>query len=262
MENEQAGTVEQQDDHAVVAALVRLHRGLARQGPGDFGFSASILASLPALPPRPRIADLGCGSGAATLHLAAHFVVPVVAVDLCIEFLEDLQARAFDGGLAELVRPVEDDIGALDDWPDACLDLLWSEGAAYNLGFEQALTRWRRLLDEGAIAVVSEFTLFSEEIPAEVLEWWREAYPGVANEEENLARARRAGYSVLATQRLPAEAWWRNYYGPLQDRIAMLEEEGIDEVMAAVIDDTEREMALFREHSAHFGYTFYVLQAA
>ena len=250
-----------QEDGAVVAALVRLHRGMARQGPGDFAFNSRLLASLTGLPPRPRIADLGCGSGAATLHLAGHFGVPVVAVDLCIEFLEDLQSRAFDAGLAGLVMPVEDDIGALD-WPAACLDLLWSEGAAYNLGFELALSRWRPLLDEAGLAVVSELSLFSEQMPAPVLDWWREAYPGVAHEAENRARAQRAGYTVLATHRLPAEAWWRNYYGPLQDRIAMLEEQGIDEVMAAVIEDTEREMALFRQYSEHYGYTGYVLRAA
>jgi hypothetical protein len=159
------------------------------------------------------------------------------------------------------VMPVEDDIGTLD-WPAGCLDLLWSEGAAYNLGFEQALTRWRPLLDGNGVAVVSELSLFSQAVPAPVLDWWREAYPGVAHEAENEARARRAGYAVLATHRLPAEAWWRNYYGPLQDRISMLEEEGLDEVMAAVINDTEREMALFRQYSGHYGYTYFVLQAA
>jgi len=53
-----------------ITALINLHRGLDRQGPGDADFSRHILSLLSALPPKPRIADLGCGSGAGALLLA------------------------------------------------------------------------------------------------------------------------------------------------------------------------------------------------
>jgi cyclopropane fatty-acyl-phospholipid synthase-like methyltransferase len=136
-----------------IDALIELHRGLPREGPGDTAFARQLLRSLPPLPARPRIADLGCGSGAGALLLAAHFGVPVRAVDTAAVLLDELRERAAARGLAHLITPMLADMGALD-WPPASLDLLWSEGAAYSLGFEQALTRWRPLLAAGGVAVV------------------------------------------------------------------------------------------------------------
>ena len=56
-----------------INALIELHVGLERQGPGDPGISKEIIENLPQLPPEPRIADLGCGAGAGTLILAEHY---------------------------------------------------------------------------------------------------------------------------------------------------------------------------------------------
>ena len=64
-----------------VKALITLHSGLDRQGPGDNDFSQFIIERIPELPPRPRIADLGCGAGAGALILAEKFRSKVKAVD-------------------------------------------------------------------------------------------------------------------------------------------------------------------------------------
>lgn len=76
--------------NAYMAALIDLHRGVGREGPGDEAFSWQLLAELPPLPAKPRLVDLGCGSGAGALLLAEHFGVPVVAVDLAPPFLVDM----------------------------------------------------------------------------------------------------------------------------------------------------------------------------
>ena len=55
----------------MMEALFALHEGLPRQGPGlDSATHAALDRVARALPPRPRVLDLGCGSGAATLVLA------------------------------------------------------------------------------------------------------------------------------------------------------------------------------------------------
>ena len=56
-----------------IKALIELHRGLERQGPGDTDYSNYIISQLPELPPNPRILDMGCGTGAGTLILADKF---------------------------------------------------------------------------------------------------------------------------------------------------------------------------------------------
>lgn len=241
-----------------VDALIELHRGLPREGPGDADFARDLLCSLPPLPERPRIADLGCGSGAGALLLAEHVGVPVRAVDVSAVLLDELRERAAVRGLSHLVTPLQADMGTLD-WPPASLDLLWSEGAAYNLGFEQALISWRPLLTAGGIAVVSEMTWFTDAPPAAARAFWDAAYPAMGTESENLQCVLRAGYRPLDLRRLPAACWWSSYYGPLRARMAQLAPGTID---ATLLRETAQEMALFEAHSDAYGYVFYVVAAA
>lgn len=247
------------EQDAQIAALIELHRGLERQGPGDAAFSRRILAELPCLPANPVLADLGCGAGAGVLLLAEWSGVPVRAVDLSREFLDELAARAQRRGVAHLVEPIEADIGRLD-WSPGTIDLLWSEGAAYNLGFATALRRWRPLLAPKGVAVISVLSWFGDDLPAPARTCWEQAYPDIGSEADNIAHARAQGFEVLGVRRLPAAAWWDNYYGPLQARIDAVRGQA-DAVMQAVIRETEAEMVLFRDYSDVYGYAFYLLRA-
>ena len=240
-----------------IESLIALHRGLERQGPGDEAFSLEIVRALPPLPRAPRIADMGCGSGAGALALARHFRSRVLAVDFASVFLDELNEHAREQGLSDLVTTVHADMGALD-WPDASVDLLWSEGAAYVLGFENALRTWRRLLAAGGVAVVSEMTWFTSDPNAEARDWWTAMYPSMGTEQENVERARGCGYEMLTTRRLPAEAWWKNYYGPLRERLQQIDD---SPAMRRVADEMLEEIAMFERFSDAYGYTFYVMRA-
>lgn len=244
---------------AELAALIELHAGLDRQGPGDATFTRRMLEGLPSLPARPRVADLGCGSGAAALVLAEQLNVSVTAVDLVASFLADLNRKASERGLGHLIDTVEADMGTLD-WPAESLDLLWSEGAAYHFTFEGALKTWRPLLPVGGLAVISELTLFADPLPVDVREFWAAAYPSAGSENENARRAASAGYEVLGMERLPQAAWWENYYGPLERRIKELRPTA-NTVMQNVIAETETEIDLFRRFGETYGYSFYLLRA-
>ena len=241
-----------------IAALIALHAGLERQGPGDPEFSRRILAGLPTLLESPRIADLGSGAGEGSLLLAEWFGTTVTAVDLSRTFLDQLELRAKKAGLLHLIQTLEADMGQLD-WPDASIDLLWSEGAAYNLTFPGALRAWHSLLSRGGLAIISELSWFNENPAAPAREFWAAAYPTLATEAENAQHARDAGFDVISMERLPDEAWWTHYYGPLQNRMETLRATA-DPVMAQVIRDTDVEIDLFRNHSSDYGYTFYVLR--
>lgn len=249
-----------EEENQELAALIALHAGLERQGPGDANFSRALLELLPQLPDVPRIADIGCGAGGAALMLAEHFQAPVKAVDLHPAFLDDLKSLAAAHGLGHLIEPLQADMGNLN-WPDRCLDLLWSEGAAYHLTFSGALHTWRQLLAPGGVAVISELSWFIEERPEDALAFWRAGYPTMGSEAENLSHARAAGYEVIEVVRLPSQAWWDNYYGPLLERMEQVRPTA-DAAMTAVLEGTKQEIDLFRAHSNAFGYSFYVLRAA
>ena len=183
----------------------------------------------------------------------------MIAVDLSPDFVAQLTLQATQRGLSPWITAEVADIGALA-WPPASLDLLWSEGAAYNLGFARALRTWRPLVAGGGIAVVSELSWFTRNPPEPAREFWRAAYPGLGSEAENRSRALDCGFEVIDTPRLPSRAWWDNYYGPLQQRIVSLRVDARG-AMRAVIAETEREMDLFARYSDSYGYTFYILRA-
>jgi ubiquinone/menaquinone biosynthesis C-methylase UbiE len=242
-----------------IAALIDLHRDHAHKGPGDADFSRNILSSLSTLPLKPRIADLGCGSGASALLLAQYYQSTVMAVDTSSVFIDELKTRAKQAGLEHLIVPIQGDMATLD-WPAGSIDLLWSEGAAYHLGFESALNTWRPLLTPGGIAVISEMSWFADAVPEPVREFWQMAYPNMGTEAENIERANRAGFRVLSTHRLPTEAWWVNYYQPLRERIReRMQQSEITPMVQTVIRETEEEIQLFEQFSDFYGYTFYVL---
>ena len=248
-----------EEQQKYIKALIELHSGLERQGPGDSDFSEYIINQIPELPPNPRIADIGCGAGAGTLILANRYHSKVKAVDFSREFLDELMHRARQKGLEDLIEIIECDMGSLD-WEPGTIDLLWSEGAAYNITFEGALKTWRPLMAVNGIAVISEMNYLSNDVPEIVTQYMKNAYPGIKTESKNVDLINSSGFKVLGVHRLPSKAWWDNYYNPLRENISALTY-STDNVMQAVISETEEEMKFFQEYEKDYGYTFYIMRA-
>lgn len=150
------------DDPSLKAALA-LHEGQERQGPGSRATTELLLDLAAPLPERPRVLDLGSGTGAATLVLARIEGARVTAVDVYTPFLEQLRAAAESEGVADRVDVRHGSMADLDDLPDGSFDLIWSEGAAYNIGFGAALASWRRLLSPEGVLVVTECGWITDE---------------------------------------------------------------------------------------------------
>ncbi|MGH8524187.1 MAG: SAM-dependent methyltransferase, partial [Gammaproteobacteria bacterium] len=110
------------------------------------------------------VLDAGCGSGRQTMVLAKELGTPVHAVDSYESFLNDLTRRAKEAGIEHLVRTHCMD---MKDIPGVFqhIDLLWSEGAAYNIGFSHALSTWASAINPGDFAVVSELSWLREQVP-------------------------------------------------------------------------------------------------
>ena len=242
----------------VSEAFFRLFEGLPRQGPGSDGCTREALRRLGALPVAPRVLDLGCGTGRSTLVLAAALRTRVIAVDNHRPFLDQLWATAQERGLEHLIEPRCADMRA-PRVPPGSIDLMWSEGALYLLGFEAGLRLWRPLLAPGGCLAVSECSWLCADPPAEAVAFFRQGYPGMAGIEQNLGRARAAGFDVFDHLTLPPAAWWDEYYMPLEARIAHLAPEA-DAELTAVIHETRREIELYRRHGDSYGYVFYLLR--
>ncbi|MEO1230403.1 MAG: class I SAM-dependent methyltransferase [Myxococcota bacterium] len=247
---------------AVFEHFLELHRDLPRQGPGGRAHTLAALAAVPDLPDRPRIVDLGCGPGAHTLDLLQAVAgSTAMAVDLLPQMLEELRSRAAAAGLETRVTPVQGDIGALPpEVHPASFHLVWSEGAAYSIGFDRALSQWRHLLLPGGFIAVSELAWLQDpaEAPDAARAFWREDYPAMRTIEENEAAFETAGYELSSSLVLPASAW-DAYYRPLEARLETFENKYRKEESALVVARaTRREIAMFREHGHAYSYVFHV----
>lgn len=231
--------------------LFALFSGLPRQGPGNEEATLRALESL-ALPARPRVLEVGCGTGAVTNVLEARLKGMVAAVDIFPAFA----ARAAWGRARGVCASME----ALP-FAAGSFDLLWSEGAIYIMGFEEGLRAWRPLVRGGGFVVVSELSWFTGARPDEAAAFWAEGYPGMTSIAGNLARAEQAGYAVVDHFSLPSEAWWVSLYNPLRMRLPhFLRQYAGHPGAEAVAAETAREMALFERFSDYYGYHFFVLR--
>ncbi|TVM15191.1 class I SAM-dependent methyltransferase [Oceanidesulfovibrio indonesiensis] len=242
--------------------FLEVHRGLPRQAPGSRSSTQRALELAGALPACPKVLDLGCGPGAQSLDLARETGGVVTCVDNLGPFLGELAVRAAGAGLAERIEPVLGDMAALpDSVAPGSYDLVWSEGAIYNMGFDAGLSAWKRYLAPGGVLAVSDlcWLVDEESIPEPARAFWTENYPAMRTALANRDAMEAAGFEVLGDFTLPPEDWWANYYTPLLENLAGFEAKYAGDEAARAVAAAERaEIELFREHGEAYGYVFYV----
>jgi SAM-dependent methyltransferase len=248
------------DETTMFTLLVDLHRGGARQGPGSDEETMRALG-LTRLDPaaKLRVADIGCGTGASTLLLAhglprAH----IVAVDLFPEFLDILAEKARRAGYSKRIQTLAASMDGLSLEAES-LDLIWSEGAIYNMGFGKGIEAWKQFLRPGGVIAVSEITWLRPDPPEEIQRYWDAEYPEIATAPEKITILERAGYDLLGCFVLPATSWIENYYEPTEQRIPAFLERHADLPQAAELVRMEREEAeLYKRYKDWYSYGFYV----
>lgn len=239
------------------ASILAFFAGLPRQSPGSAEQTAAALSLLPELPANAQVADLACGTGAATLVLAERLDAHVLALDQTPEFLEKLAEAAASRGLSERIETVVGDM-ANPPIPEGSLDLLWCEGAAYILGFDAALARWRDLLKPTGFAVVSECSWLVPNPGIKARTFWYSAYPAMRTVVENIERAEGVGgYELLFTHALPPECW-AAYAESMDQALADLSARG-EALDPEFTRSLRKEIELFRNTGEEFSYVYYVL---
>jgi cyclopropane fatty-acyl-phospholipid synthase-like methyltransferase len=241
--------------------LVDFHLNAERQGPGS---DAESLKALQYIPDYGRtglkILDIGCGTGAQTLALARNTLAEITAVDLFDAFLHKLNERAEAAGYADRIHTVK---ASMDDLPfeDDAFDIIWSEGAIYNMGFKRGLKYWKRFLKPGGHIALSEITWCTNERPAELQQYWDEAYPEINTGSAKLEILEKEGFKPLGYFVLKESSWTDNYYTPSIQRFdAFLHKHGKSEASKALIDQEQEEIQLYEKYKSYFSYGFYIAE--
>ncbi len=239
--------------------LIDLHLPAVRQGPGGETETkrALELAGIDRTHPL-KIADIGCGTGAAGILLARELNAQVTVVDFLPEFLDELLSRANMQGVGGRITPLNCSMDALS-FPLEYFDVIWSEGAIYNMGFEAGVSSWKRFLKPGGKLVVSEITWVTATRPADLQSYWEREYPEIDVASAKISILEKHGFSPEGYFVLPPQCWLENYYRPMQRRFdKFLEQHDQSEQAKAIVEMERCEIALYEKYRDYYSYGVYV----
>jgi ubiquinone/menaquinone biosynthesis C-methylase UbiE len=229
-----------------------------RQGPGSPEVTLKALSFIDNLTAESRIADIGCGTGGQTMVLAQNTPGQITGVDLFPAFIDLFNSNARNLNLQHRVNGIT---GTMENLPfrEEEFDLIWSEGAIYNIGFERGLNEWRKFLKPGGFIAVSEASWFTEERPDEIHEFWMDAYAEIDTIPNKISQLQKAGYVPVATFILPENCWRENFYIPqVPAQKAFLKKHAGNKTAEELVANQRGEAELYAKYKSYYGYAFYI----
>lgn len=238
--------------------IIDLHKNSDRQGPGSPQEALRALELMNLSGPNLKIADLGCGSGGQTITLAQHLEGKITAVDLFPDFLDELREKSQKHGLTDRIITLEK---SMDDLPfkNEELDLIWSEGAIYNMGFTKGIQKWYDYLKKGGYLAVSEITWITPSRPKEIESFWMNEYPEIDLASNKISILENNGFTIVGYFYLSQNSWIDNYYTPLSNRFeSFLKRHHQQELAQKVVNDHKAELDLYLQYKDYYSYGFYI----
>jgi ubiquinone/menaquinone biosynthesis C-methylase UbiE len=104
---------------------------------------------------KPRILNIGCGSGVPTIELAKLSDGEVIGIDTDESLLEKLSVKSQEKGFSNRVKIKKCSLFEID-FPDESFDIVWAEGSISIIGFERGLREWKRLLKNNGFLVIHD----------------------------------------------------------------------------------------------------------
>lgn len=237
-----------------------MYENLPRQGPGNRACAARALSLCRDLPKDPTILDMGCGVGGQTLQLAEMTSGSIVAIDSHARSIERLQATIADRGLSLRINAIVGDM-ARPHQPPHSFDLIWSEGALYSIGLRNALTVCRGLLRPDGYLSFTDAIWRKEGPPQAVKAGFELDYPTMGWIGDDLAAIKDCGFELIRNFTLPDEAWWDDFYTPMEARIGELRSTYAGDAEAlAILDQLAQEPEMYRRYSDFYAYEFFVVR--
>jgi SAM-dependent methyltransferase len=235
-----------------------VYENLPRQGPGNRACAVRALGLCRELSEFPAVLNLGCGVGGQTLLLAELTSGSIVAIDSHVPSIERLRTAIAERGLSRRVDATVGDM-ARPEQPLGSFDLIWSEGALYNIGLPNALRICHGLLRPGGYLAFTDAVWRKGNPPPEVKTGFDLDYPTMGWLDDDVAAIQDCGFELVGHFTLPDEAWWDNFYTPMEARIAELCGKYADDVEAlAILEQLAEEPEMHRRYSDFYAYEFFV----
>ena len=188
---------------------------------------------------KPRILDIGCGSGVPTIELARLSDGQIIGLDIDQVLLDKLDKKIEEEGLTNRVKTMKCSMFEMD-FPDESFDVIWAEGSISRIGFENGLKEWRRLLKPRGFLVVHD---------------------EIKNITEKLKVIPSCGYTLLGYFPLREDVWWIEYYGPLEKRVQELSAKYAEHPeILRVLDKKRNEIEMVKKNPRNYASVFFVMR--
>ena len=142
---------------------------------------------------------------------------------------------------------------------ESSFDLIWPEGALYNIGIPRALSICAGLLRKGGYLVFTDAVWCIANPPDAIKAIFESDYPTMGTVADLVSLIESSPFELLNHFPLPPEAWWDDFYTPME-RI-------IEEFLGKYADDPEAleilkqlalEPAAHRKNSDYYNYEFFI----
>ena len=178
-------------------------------------------------PDKPRILDVGCGSGVPTMELARLTNGEIIGLDIDQGPLDMLRRKIEKAGVSDRVKAIKCSLFDMK-FPEESFDIIWSEGSIHVIGFQRGLQEWKRFLKpNGYLAVHDE----------------------KGNVTEKLEQISSCGYKLLGHFIMNEDMWRDEYFTLLEKLIgeARTKYAGVPKVRE-VANNAQREIDMFKEN--------------
>jgi ubiquinone/menaquinone biosynthesis C-methylase UbiE len=205
---------------------------------GFLKYTRKAFLKLPQLE-NPRILDIGCGSGVPTIELAKLSGGEVTGIDIDQSCIDEFNRKVKEENLGNRVKALNLSLSEMK-FPDETFDVIWSEGVVGNIGFVTSLKDWRRLLKQDGYLVI---------------------HYQVSRVADVLSRIPQLGYSLVDTLLLPVDAWWAEFYEPIEEKMDTLLHKYRNNTDALkLLNQCKTEMNMVKKNPSNFSCAFYIMK--
>ncbi len=188
---------------------------------------------------KPRILDVGCGSGVPTMELARLSTGQITGLDINKSLLDKLTRKVNKAGISDRVKTLHCSMFDMD-FPDESFDIIWAEGSISAIGFKRGLQEWKRLLKPKGFMVIHDEQ---------------------GNVTQKLEQISDCGYELLGHFTLSKDTWQAEYFTPLEELIRETRAKHADNPkIAEELKDAQWEVDEFRKHPERNSSVYFVMR--